>query len=421
MVRSLHLDDKLFLRVIALTLLLSVLGVGISVWLKPKPVFVGVLHSQTGTMAMSEQSVLQATLAAIDDINAHGGVLGRPLKAIVVDGASDEKVFAQAAEQLLVNNRVEVIFGGWTSASRKAMLPVLAEHKGLLFYPVQYEGIEQSPHVIYTGMAPNQQIYPALTYMSEHFGKKVLLVGSDYIYPRMANAIARPVLMSLGASVCDEIYFPLGSQDVDSLNKIVKRCQPDYILNTVNGDTNFALFKALLEGNSQTPIMSLSLSDSELRQLIMLLGRDVLHNHYASWGYFQSINGAENEAFIRSIQAKVPDAAITHPMKAAWDGVHLWANAVNLSGVLDANIISVNVLGMSYPSATGAVSIDIENRHLWQPAFVGKAKSDGNFEIIWQSHGSVAPDPWPRGHTPEAWENMEQSLYQQWGGTWQAP
>jgi len=415
------LDDRLFLKVASLTLLLSVLGVGISLLFKPDPILVGVLHSQTGTMAFSEKGVLQATLAAIDDINAHGGVLGRPLKAVVADGVSDEKVFAQQAERLLTQEKVAVIFGGWTSASRKAMLPVLAKHDGLLFYPVQYEGVEESPNVIYTGMAPNQQLYPALTYMTETFGKKVLLIGSDYIFPRMANAIARVVLTGLGAQICGEIYMSLASQDTQAVTQQLSVCRPDYVLNTVNGDSNFALLKALRTDGLTVPVMSLSISEPEVRQLITVLGESVTKGHYSSWSYFQSLAAPANQQLIAQLSAKIPNPAVNHPMKAAWDGVHLWANAVNLSGTLLASSIANNLAGMSYPSAAGVVSVDLDNHHLWQPVFIGKLGNDGRFDIVWQSQGAVAPNPWPHGRSKAAWQKMEQDLYQQWGEQWQAP
>jgi len=415
------LDDNVFLKVIILTMLLAVAGVGLPVLFEPQPILVGVLHSQTGTMAFSERGVLQATLAAIDDVNAHGGVLGRPLKAVIADGASNEKIFAQQAEHLLVSDKVPVIFGGWTSASRKAMLPVLAAHDGLLFYPVQYEGIEQSANVIYMGMAPNQQLYPALTYMHEHFGKKVLLVGSDYIYPRMANAIARPLLTGLGATICGEVYVPLGSQNVDALVQQVKQCQPDYIVNTVNGDSNLAVFKALRTTEHITPIISMSLSETELRHLITFLGIGVTQAHYVSWGYLQSLDTPENRSFVRQLQMTLPTAAINHPMKVAWDGVHLWANAANLSGVVDGGVLGKNLAGMSFPSASGVVSVDISNRHLWQPVYVARAQTDGSFAVVWQSRSLVAPNPWPLGKDHAAWQQLEQDWYQQWGGQWQAP
>jgi urea transport system substrate-binding protein len=415
------LGDKLFTKVLLLTLLLSVLGVGVSFLFKPTPILVGVLHSQTGTMSFSEKGVLAATLAAIDDVNSHGGVLGRPLQAVVADGKSDEHVFAQQAEQLLAKDKVAVIFGGWTSASRKAMLPVLAAHDALLFYPVQYEGIEESPYVIYTGMTPNQQLYPALTYMTEHLGKKVVLVGSDYIYPRMANAIATPVLKGLGADICAEVYAPLGSDDMSAVTKALARCKPDFILNTVNGDSNLALFKALAAEPKTTPVMSLSLAEPELRQLITSLGESATREHYTVWGYFQSLATADNEQMLMQLHRTLGNAAINNPMKSAWDGVHLWANAAKLSGLLDAATLSKNIAGMSYSSATGVVSVDINNHHLWQRVYIGKANAKGQFDLVWQSQLPVSPLPWPTGHSPQGWQKQEQNLYQQWGGQWQAP
>jgi urea transport system substrate-binding protein len=193
------------------------------------------------------------------------------------------------------------------------------------------------------------------------------------------------------------------------------------VLNTVNGDSNLALFKALRAAGNETPVMSLSLSKTEIRQMIATLGASVTKAHYSSWSYFQSLDSAENQQFIAKITQKMPNTAINHPMKAAWDGVHLWANATNLSGILQASSVVSNLAGMSYPSAAGVVSVDLENHHLWQPAFIGKLATDGNFAIVWQSQGAVAPQPWPNGKSKEAWQRIEQDLYEQWGGQWQAP
>jgi urea transport system substrate-binding protein len=412
---------SVFVKATVSLLLLFGVGVGIALSIKPEPILVGVLHSQTGTMAFSEKDVLQATLAAIDDINVQGGILGRPLKAVVADGASNERIFAQQAERLLTQEKVAVIFGGWTSASRKAMLPVLEKQDGLLFYPVQYEGIEQSPNIIYMGMTPNQQLYPALTYMTQTFGKKVLLIGSDYIYPRITNAIAHPVLAGIGASVCGETYLPLGSQNMNALEALVKQCKPDYIVNSVNGDSNVALLKALRAAGDNTPILSLSLSEPEMRQLIGVLGEAVTQQHYASWGYFQSLDTPENHAFVQQLQGYMPDAAINHPMKAAWDGVHLWTNAVRLLGGHESKSIANSLEGMSYSSASGPVVIDVDNQHLWQKSYIGELQRDGNFAIVWQSQGLVEPNPWSLGHSPAAWQVIEQDWYRQWGEQWQAP
>jgi len=286
---------------------------------------------------------------------------------------------------------------------------------------VQYEGIEQSKHVVYTGMTPNQQLYPALTYMTQTFGKKVLLVGSDYIYPRMANAIAHPLLNALQAKVCGEIYLPLGSQNTDALTQLANQCQPDYIVNTVNGDSNVAVLKALRAAGANTPIVSLSLSETEMRQLILLLGDVVTKNHYASWSYFQSLASPENKAFVKKLQQQIPNTAINHPMKVAWDGVHLWADCVGLLGNVRPQSVANSIAGMSYDSVTGAVSVDLLNHHLWQKAYVGSLQRDGNFAIVWQSQGLVPPNPWPLGRSPNEWEAIEQAWYHQWGGQWQAP
>lgn len=410
------------LRFLPLLIILLILS-SLAVWhiQKTEAILVGVLHSQTGTMALSEQGVLTMTLAAIDEVNQQGGINGRPLKAIVADGASDERVFAQQAEKLLVEDGVSVIFGGWTSASRKAMLPVLEKHKGLLFYPVQYEGIEQSPQVIYTGMTPNQQLYPAITWMSRQFGHKVMLIGSDYIFPRMANDIARILLTGLGASVCDERYIQLGQQDVQAVLEAVELCQPDFIVNTVNGDSNLALLRGLRSQwkGKPIPLVSLSLAEAELKQLIVALGSSVTEQHYTTWSYFQSLDTAENKAFLDQVQPKLKNMSVSHPMKVAWDGVHLWVNAARLLDDVRPEVLNPTLAGMSVESATGAVSIDLHNKHLWQPVYVGKAQSSGQFEVVWQSQNLVQPNPWPMGHTPKQWQAIEQLWFERWGQQWQ--
>ncbi|MCH9742122.1 MAG: transporter substrate-binding protein, partial [Proteobacteria bacterium] len=412
---------------VAVTLVVASLAVAsISWWLKPTPIYVGVLHSQTGTMAGAENAVLRMTLAAIEDVNRHGGVNGQPVKAVIADGESDEHVFAKQAEALLTQTKVAAIFGGWTSASRKAMLPVLEQHEGLLFYPVQYEGLEASENVIYTGAAPNQQLNPALTWMVSHFGKRVLLVGSDYIFPRIEFASAKLLLHSIGAEVCDERYMRLGDGNVADLAAVVARCQPDFIVNAVNGGDNLALFSALRADDRTTPILSLSIDEMQLKQLILALGDVVTKEHYAAAGYFDSLDTPENSAFIARVEAIQGSSAasllpISAAMKSAWDSVHLWAQAANIANTTNLAQIQVALAGMSYASATGPVSIELYNRHLWQKIYVAKAQPNGQFHVLWQSSGLVKPTPWPLGYNKSTWEAMEAGWYQKWGQQWQAP
>lgn len=405
---------------------LTLTGVAIGFWWPAKPILVGVVHSQTGTMASAEGGVLQMTLAAINQLNQQGGVLGRPVKAVVMDGASDGKQFAQAVDELIVDHGVVAIFGGWTSASRRAMLPVIEQHKGLLIYPVQYEGLEESQRIIYTGTTPNQQLNLSITWMLEHFGSRVLLVGSDYIFPRVENTIAQLVLKRLGAHVCGEYYIKLGSASVDGLANIVSECKPDFIINTVNGSDNLALMRLLRQEEAKIPVMSLSMDEQQLQQLIVALGEQVAREHYVATSYLSALETPENQEFKARVASvtnhhQLDVRYISAAMKSAWDGVFLWAQAVNAASELSADQVVHAIEGMSYASATGPVTVDPFNRHLWQPVFIGKAQANGQFALEWQTTSLVEPEPWPLGLPKHAWQRIVQSWYDVWGQQWQAP
>jgi urea transport system substrate-binding protein len=293
------------------------------------PIKVGVLHSRTGTMAISERSVIDATLLAIEEINSKGGVLGRPVQAVIEDGESDPRTFAARAEKLITEDKVCTVFGCWTSASRKTVLPVFEKHNHLLFYPVQYEGLEQSPNIVYTGAVPNQQIIPAIKWCVSFLKKnKFFLVGSDYVFPRTANAIIRDQAKLLGDDIVGEEYLLLGSSDVaDVVSKIVA-AEPDVILNTINGDSNVAFFRALRAAGvtpDKTPTISFSISEEELSRLST---KDLVGD-YAAWSYFQTVDRSLNHEFVRRFQARYgTQRVISDPMEAAYFGVHLWAQAV---------------------------------------------------------------------------------------------
>ncbi len=412
--------------VASLALLLLAILLAAWQWWQPKPILVGVVHSQTGTMAAAERGVLQITLAAIEQLNRQGGVLGRPVKAVVKDGASQAQTFADAVDQLMVQEGVVAIFGGWTSASRRAMLPVIEQHNGLLIYPVQYEGLEESRRVIYTGTTPNQQLNLALTWMLERFGSRVLLVGSDYIFPRVEHTIAQLLLKRLGAQVCGEYYIKLGTAQTEGLQALIERCQPSFIINTVNGSDNLPLMQLLRQEGASVPVMSLSMDELQLQQLILALGERVAKEHYVATSYVSALDTPENQAFKQQV-AKLMDHQqvdvryISAAMKSAWDGVFLWAQAVNAASELSAEQVVHAIEGMSFASATGPVSVDPFNRHLWQPVFIGKAQADGQFAIEWQTTSLVEPQPWPLGLPKMAWQQIVQSWYEFWGQQWQAP
>ncbi len=358
-----------------------------------EPIEIGVLHSLTGTMSISEISVKDATLLAVEEINAAGGVLGRPLKALIEDGASDLQIFAQKAKQLLLEAQVAVVFGCWTSASRKAVLPAFEQSNGLLFYPVQYEGLEQCPNIIYTGAAPNQQIVPGVNYLLAQGKRKIFLLGSDYIFPRTANLIVKAQLAALGGELAGEVYLPLGSRDVDEAIADILAVKPDAILNTLNGDTNVAFFQKLREAGlkpEDLPVMSVSVAEEEVRAI----GPSNIAGHLVVWNYFQTVDSAENRKFVKAYKAKYGENRVTDdPIEAAYLGVYLWKQAVEKAGSTDVVKVRAAAKNMEFVAPSGKVKIDAQTQHTWKTVRIGKVRSDGQIDEIWNSGAPVQPDP----------------------------
>lgn len=386
-----------------------------------QPIKVGVLHSLTGTMAMSEKSVADATLLAIDEINQQGGLLGRRIEPVVVDGCSNWPTFAREAERLITEEQVSVVFGCWTSASRKTVKPIFEKHDHLLFYPVQYEGLEDSPNIVYTGAAPNQQILPAVKWCFDNLGKKFFLVGSDYVFPRTANAIIRDQVSAIRGEILGEEYVLLGSSDVKNVVQQIKESQPDVILNTINGDTNVAFFRELRAAgitSEQIPTMSFSLAEDELRTL----GVENLVGDYACWNYFQSIETTENERFVRAFKQKYGSDRVTDdPMEAAYLGVHLWAQSVRDAGTVEVGAVRKAIADQALKAPEGIVYVNSENNHTWKTVRVGKIKSDGQFEIVWSSQKPVRPEPYPAYRSRSEWNEFLNDLYAGWGNRWSNP
>src|ERR1700744_351569 len=309
---------------------------------------VGLLHSLSGTMSISEVDVKNAELLAIDEINDAGGLLGKKIEPIVEDGASDWPTFAEKAGKLIDQDKVCVIFGCWTSSSRKAVLPVIESKNSLLFYPVQYEGMEASKNVVYTGAAPNQQILPAVDWLIKQGKKKFFLVGSDYVFPRTANKIIKAALAKAGVQLVGEEYAPLGYTDFTTIAQKIKASGADAVLNTVNGDSNVGLFKQMAADGISYPAvttMSFSIAEVELKGI----GVDIMKNQFTAWNYFMSMPGAANEAFIKAYQAKYgADKVTDDPIEAAYFGVHLWAEAVKKAGTYQTDSVREAVRGMGY-------------------------------------------------------------------------
>ncbi|MBN9339368.1 MAG: urea ABC transporter substrate-binding protein [Comamonadaceae bacterium] len=373
---------------------------------------VGVLHSLSGTMAISETVLKDTVLMAIDEINAKGGVLGKKLEPVVVDPASNWPLFAEKAKQLIDQDKVAVVFGCWTSVSRKSVLPVFEEKNSLLFYPVQYEGEELSKNVFYTGAAPNQQAIPAVEYLMGKDGgeaKRFVLLGTDYVYPRTTNKILRAFLKSKGVGDADimEEYTPFGHSDyqtiIAKIKKFASEGKKTAVVSTINGDSNVPFYKEL--GNAglkakDVPVVAFSVGEEELR------GVDTkpLVGHLAAWNYFMSIKSPANDAFVKkwSDYAKAhaiaghKDKPLTNdPMEATYIGVNMWAQAVNKAGSTDTDKVIAAMAGQTFPAPGGFVStMDKENHHLHKPVFIGEIKADGQFKVVWKTKGPVVADPW---------------------------
>ena len=396
-----------FIKSLAIAASLSVMGANAYA---ADTIKVGILHSLSGTMAISETALKETALMTIADINAKGGVLGKQLEAVVVDPASNWPLFAEKARQLLAVNKVDVIFGCWTSVSRKSVLPVFKELNGLLFYPVQYEGEELEYNVFYTGAAPNQQAIPAVEYlMSEEGGaaKRWVLLGTDYVYPRTTNKILRAFLKSKGVANkdIDEAYTPFGHSDYQTIVANIKkfaRGGRTAVVSTINGDSNVPFYKEL--GNAglkatDVPVVAFSVGEEELR------GVDTkpLVGHLASWNYFQTLKNKQNRKFVKMYKAwakkaKLPNPAsvVTNdPMEATYIGMHMWKQAVEKAGTTDVDKVIAATGGQTFAAPNGfTIKMDEKNHHLHKPVFIAEVRADGQFNVVWKTKGPVKAAPW---------------------------
>lgn len=359
-----------------------------------KTVKVGILHSLSGTMAISETSVRDAELLAINEINAKGGVLGKQIEVVQEDGASEPQIFAERARKLIQSDKVATIFGCWTSASRKAVKPVVEETGALLWYPVQYEGMEMSPNIMYMGAAPNQQAVPAVDFCTEKFGKNIFLVGSDYVFPRTANKIIKAQLDYLGGSVAGEEYTPMGHTDFATIVSKIKAAKPDCIINTLNGDSNVAFFKQLTDAGitaSTIPVMSFSIAEEEVGGV----GIENLEGHYVAWNYYQTTVTPENDAFVSAYKKAYGEKRVTDdPIEAGYIGVYLWAMACEKAGSFDVEKVKAAANGISFNAPEGRVTLDGDNQHIYKPVRIGKINSTGLIDEVWATPGAVKPDPY---------------------------
>ena len=363
---------------------------------------VGVLHSLSGTMAISETTLKDTILMMVKEQNAAGGLLGKQLEAVVVDPASNWPLFAEKARELIAKEKVDVMFGCWTSVSRKSVLPVVEELNGLLFYPVQYEGEESSKNVFYTGAAPNQQAIPAVDYLMNDIGaQRWVLAGTDYVYPRTTNKILEAYLKAKGVKNEDIMisYTPFGHSDWQSIVSDIKKFgsagKKTAVVSTVNGDANVPFYKEL--GNQgisaeDIPVIAFSVGEEELS------GFDTgpLVGHLAAWNYFMSVDAEVNDEFIDGWLDFIDDddRVSNDPMEAHYIGFKMWVEAVNKAGTTDSNAVQDAIIGVAVPNLSGGIATMMPNHHITKPVLIGEIQRDGQFDIVWQSSGSVPGDAW---------------------------
>ena len=401
------MSRRLFIKASVAAAALAFAG---AVGAQSKTVKVGVLHSLSGTMAISETVLKDVVLMAVEEINASGGVMGYKIEPVVVDPASNWPLFAEKARQLLTQDKVAVVFGCWTSVSRKSVLPVFEELNGVLFYPVQYEGEEISKNVFYTGAAPNQQAIPAVEYLMSKDGggaKRWVLLGTDYVYPRTTNKILRAFLKSKGVADkdIDEKYTPFGHADYQTIVADIKKFSAGgktAVVSTINGDSNVPFYKEL--GNqglkaTDVPVVAFSVGEEELR------GVDTkpLVGHLAAWNYFMSLKNAENDewkkkwaAYTKAKKLPYADKPLTNdPMEAAYIGVYMWKQAAEKAKSFDVDKVTAAMAGQTFKAPSGIVSkMDEKNHHLYKAVFIGEVKADGQFNVVWKTKGPIKAQPW---------------------------
>jgi urea transport system substrate-binding protein len=358
---------------------------------------VGILHSLSGTMAISEKSVVDAEQLAIEEINNAGGVLGKKIEAIVEDGASDWPTFNEKAKKLIDQDKVVTVFGCWTSASRKAVLPTFESKNHMLWYPVQYEGQECSKNVFYTGAAPNQQIEPSVDWLLKNKGKEFFLVGSDYVFPRTANTIIKAQLAAKGGKTVGEDYIPLGGTEVTPIISKIKAALPNggIIYNSLNGDSNVAFFKQMQGagmGPDKYPSMSVSIAEEEVKAI----GVEYLKGHYAAWNYFQTVENPVNDKFVAAFKKKYgDDRVVNDPMEAAYIMVYLWKQSVEKAGTADdLEKVRTAAYGQVIDAPEGSGVTMQNNHHISKYVRIGEVRDDGLFNIVYATEKPVVPVPW---------------------------
>lgn len=386
------------------------------------PIVVGILHSQTGPMAVSERPMIESEILALEEVNASGGLLGRPVRWVVADGASDWPTFAKQAERLIRDEGACAVFGCWTSASRKSVLPVFEKLDHLLVYPMAYEGMEQSSNVVYVGASANQQVVPAVQWCHEQLkARRFLLVGSNYIWPRCVNAIAKDQILGLGGDVVEEAYLAFGSTDVDEIVRLIAEKKPDVVLSSVVGDSAIAFARGMRAAGldpSKVPTVTFAVGENELQAM----QPGDMAGDYAAWSYFQSLAGPRNRDFVDAFRARYgADRSVADVNASAWMGVHMWAQAVREAGTTDVRQVRSAMRRQSMDAPEGVVAIDPESQHAWRSACIGRIRPDRQVDVVWTTGIPIRPVPFPATRTRAAWESFVEELQRGWGGRWTGP
>ncbi len=387
-------------------------------WYPQSPIKVGVLFSQTGEFAGSDRLLIDATILAIEEINAQGGLLQRKIDIVLADGRSSDEVFAKEANRLIKKEKVSVIFGCLTSSCRKRVKEVVEHENHLLMYPVAYEGLEQSPNIIYLGDAPNQQFIPAIKWAIDHLGKRFYLVGSDYIWPHIANEIIKTEIANLGGQVVGEDYILLGDNKMQPIIQHILATKPQVILHTLVASSNKFFFEALHQAgisSQKIPVLTFAIGEGQVQEFNI----KYIAGNYAAWSYFESINDPENIAFVKRFKKRFgQDRVTTDPMASVYMGVKLWAQAVLDAGTDDVLAVRNTILRQSLHSPSGPVYIDPYNQHTWRIVRIGQFLENGQIKEVWRSAKPIPPEPYPPFKSKAEWQNLLQQLYEKWGQQW---
>lgn len=369
----------------------------------------GILHSLTGNLAISERPVANATLLAIQEINANGGVLGKQIEAILVDGASNEKIFEREAERLITQEKVATIFGCWTSPSRILVKNVVEKYNSLLIYPVQFEGLESSENVVYTSTTPNQQIIPGVTWCMQHLGKKFFLVGSD----KIIHEIIKDVIFAHNGIIVGTEYLDLNDKNINPIVQKIIETKPDVILNNIEGETNILFFNELRSKGitpEKIPTMSFSISEPELQ----LFNVNTMTGDYATWSYFESIDTPENKTFVKKYKSVYGDkSTVSDAMEAAYFSVYLWKQALEKAGSTNIDSVRTAFKNQAFDAPQGLIHISGPSLHTWSFTRIGKIRSDKQFTIVWSSQKSIPPSTYPTSRSIEQWNELKNSIYPQ--------